>query len=108
MICVQCEDIYYAVYDYAWYSLKPKEAKSLMLIMIRADKPLYITAGKIFPMTLSMFCSVRQLIIVAQIFAWLRMFLVNTFPNYLILLSLHANLISADQDISRIHILIAC
>lgn len=50
MICVQCEDIYYAVYDYAWYSLKPKEAKRLMLIMIRADKPLYITAGKILPM----------------------------------------------------------
>ncbi|XP_011173575.3 odorant receptor 43a [Solenopsis invicta] len=53
----KCESIYHAVYDFAWYTLKPNEAKNLMLIMIRADKPLYITAGKMFPMTLSTFCS---------------------------------------------------
>ncbi|XP_019886507.1 odorant receptor 43a isoform X2 [Ooceraea biroi] len=63
-LIAKCEGIYYAVYDYAWYLLKPKEARSLMLIMIRADKPLYITAGRIFPMTLSMFCSVRLLVTV--------------------------------------------
>lgn len=56
---MQCEGIYHAVYNYAWYLLKPNEAKNLMLIMIRADRSLYITAGKMFPMTLSMFCSVR-------------------------------------------------
>ncbi|XP_018374359.1 PREDICTED: odorant receptor Or2-like [Trachymyrmex cornetzi] len=53
------EGIFYAVYNYAWYLRTPNETKNLMLIMIRAERPLYITAGRIFPMTLSMFCSVR-------------------------------------------------
>ncbi|KAL6268506.1 hypothetical protein P5V15_001638 [Pogonomyrmex californicus] len=57
ILIAKCEGIYHAVYNYEWYSLKPSEARNLMLIMIRADKSLYITAGKIFPMTLSMFCS---------------------------------------------------
>ncbi|KAF3054587.1 Odorant receptor 395 [Nylanderia fulva] len=60
MLIKKCDDIFYAVYDFAWYTLKPNEARSLMLIMIRAEKPLYITAGKIFPMTLSMFCSLLK------------------------------------------------
>ncbi|XP_029159453.1 odorant receptor 43a-like [Nylanderia fulva] len=60
MLIEKCDDIFYAVYDFAWYTLKPNEARSLMLIMIRAEKPLYITAGKIFPMTLSMFCSLLK------------------------------------------------
>ncbi|KYN43792.1 Odorant receptor 43a, partial [Trachymyrmex septentrionalis] len=55
------EGIFYAAYNYTWYLRTPNEAKNLMLIMIRAERPLYITAGKIFPMTLSMFCSVRCL-----------------------------------------------
>lgn len=57
---MKCEGIYYAIYDYKWYKLKPEEAKTLLLIMIRTNKPLYITAGKIFPMTLSMFCNVSN------------------------------------------------
>ncbi|KAL6268505.1 hypothetical protein P5V15_001637 [Pogonomyrmex californicus] len=55
----KAEGIFYAVYNYTWYLLTPNEARNLLLIMIRTEKPLYITAGKIFPMTLSMFCSVR-------------------------------------------------
>ncbi|XP_025264294.1 odorant receptor 43a-like [Camponotus floridanus] len=54
------EGVYYAAYNYTWYSLKPNEARNLLLIMIRSEKPLLITAGRIFPMTLSMFCSVRH------------------------------------------------
>ncbi|XP_071567160.1 odorant receptor 43a-like [Temnothorax nylanderi] len=57
ILIAKCEGIHHAVYDYAWYLLKPNDARNLMFIMIRADRPLYITAGKIFPMTLSMFCS---------------------------------------------------
>jgi len=64
MIFEQAEGVYHAAYEYAWYSLKPNQAKNLMLIMIRAEKPMYITAGRIFPMTLSMFCSVRHSIII--------------------------------------------
>ncbi|XP_029672538.1 odorant receptor Or2-like [Formica exsecta] len=58
ILVAQCEGVYHAAYDYEWYTLKPEQARSLILIMIRANKPLYITAGKIFPMTLSMFCNV--------------------------------------------------
>ncbi|KAL6442567.1 hypothetical protein ACFW04_002613 [Cataglyphis niger] len=57
ILVAQCEGVYYAAYDYEWYMLEPEKAKILILIMIRASKPLHITAGKIFPMTLSMFCN---------------------------------------------------
>lgn len=62
VICqhLQAEGVYYAAYNYTWYLLKPNEAKSLLLIMICSERPLFITAGKIFPMTLSMFCNVRH------------------------------------------------
>ncbi|XP_029672536.1 odorant receptor 49b-like [Formica exsecta] len=56
ILIAQCEGVYHAAYNYEWYTLEPKQAKDLILIMIRANKPLYITAGKMFPMTLSMFC----------------------------------------------------
>ncbi|XP_018399010.1 PREDICTED: odorant receptor Or2-like [Cyphomyrmex costatus] len=55
------EGIFYAVYNYKWYLRTPSETKHLMLIMIRAERPLYITAGRMFPMTLSMFCSFLHL-----------------------------------------------
>ncbi|XP_011879046.1 PREDICTED: odorant receptor 43a-like [Vollenhovia emeryi] len=51
------EEIFYAVYNYTWYLRTPNEAKNLMMLMTRAGKPLYITAGKIFPLTMSLFCS---------------------------------------------------
>ncbi|XP_070170259.1 odorant receptor 10-like isoform X3 [Polyergus mexicanus] len=61
ILVAQCEKIYHAAYDYEWYTLEPKQAKSLILIMIRTNKPLHITAGKMFPMTLSMFCDILHL-----------------------------------------------
>ncbi|XP_067209502.1 odorant receptor 10-like isoform X1 [Linepithema humile] len=57
ILIAKAEGVYYAAYNYEWYLLEPKEAKNLLMIMIRAEKPLYITAGRIFPMTLSLFCS---------------------------------------------------
>ncbi|XP_070170256.1 odorant receptor 43a-like isoform X1 [Polyergus mexicanus] len=56
ILIAQCEGVYHAAYDHKWYTLEPKQAKSLIMIMIRTNKPLHISAGKIFPMTLSMFC----------------------------------------------------
>ncbi|XP_011173574.2 odorant receptor 43a [Solenopsis invicta] len=53
----KAEEVYNAVYNYTWYMRPPKEARDLMMMMIRAEKPLYITAGRMFPMTLSTFCS---------------------------------------------------
>ncbi|XP_025989887.2 odorant receptor 43a [Solenopsis invicta] len=57
ILVAQCEGLYRAAYNYEWYKLNPEEARSLIIIMIRANKTLHITAGKMFPMTLSMFCN---------------------------------------------------
>ncbi|KAF3054588.1 Odorant receptor 134 [Nylanderia fulva] len=57
ILIAKAEGVYYAAYSYTWYLLKPNEAKNMLMIMIRSEKPLLITAGRIFPMTLSMFCS---------------------------------------------------
>ncbi|XP_011143385.2 odorant receptor 43a-like isoform X1 [Harpegnathos saltator] len=60
ILIAKCDGVYYATYGLAWYTLKPNQARDMMLMMIRAEKPLYITAGRIFPMTMSLFCSVRH------------------------------------------------
>ncbi|XP_020288341.1 odorant receptor Or2-like [Pseudomyrmex gracilis] len=57
ILVAQCESIYRAVYNCEWYTLEPEEARTLILLMIRTNKPLYITAGKMFPMTMSTFCN---------------------------------------------------
>ncbi|XP_072757062.1 odorant receptor 10-like [Anoplolepis gracilipes] len=57
ILIAKAEGVYHAVYNYTWYLLKPNEARNLLMIMIRSEKPVLITAGKIFPMTLSMFCN---------------------------------------------------
>ncbi|XP_019889618.2 odorant receptor 43a [Ooceraea biroi] len=59
-LMTQCNGIYYAVYDYEWYSLDPKEAKDLILFMIKIRDPIYFTAGKIFPVTMAMFCNLLK------------------------------------------------
>ncbi|XP_011695958.1 PREDICTED: uncharacterized protein LOC105454781 [Wasmannia auropunctata] len=59
ILIAKAEGIFYAAYNYTWYLRTPTEARNLMLLMIRAEKPLHITAGRMFPMTLSLFCSVR-------------------------------------------------
>ncbi|XP_025074331.1 odorant receptor 43a-like [Pogonomyrmex barbatus] len=56
VINFQCNEIYYAAYSNEWYSLDPKIAKDLLPLLIRGTKPVYLTAGKIFPMTMTTFC----------------------------------------------------
>ncbi|XP_051156137.1 uncharacterized protein LOC127278447, partial [Leptopilina boulardi] len=46
------------VYDIDWYNCNPKLIRSLMLIIIRSQKPLKLTAGKFFPMSLFTFKSI--------------------------------------------------
>ncbi|RLU20800.1 ObirOr5-U58 [Ooceraea biroi] len=60
ILLAQCEAIYDAAYEYNWYTLEPKETKNLLMIMIRANKPLYLTAGKLFPMTMATFCNLLK------------------------------------------------
>ncbi|XP_018376838.1 PREDICTED: uncharacterized protein LOC108770045 [Trachymyrmex cornetzi] len=60
ILVAQCEGVYQATYKYKWYNLEPKKAKNLMMIMIRANKSMYLTAGKLFPMTMSTFCNLLK------------------------------------------------
>ncbi|XP_026826840.1 putative odorant receptor 83c [Ooceraea biroi] len=53
----QCDKVYYAICDQEWYCLDPKHAKDLIFLMIRTRISSYITAGKIFPMTMATFCN---------------------------------------------------
>ncbi|KAH0954170.1 OrU18, partial [Eciton burchellii] len=57
MLVSQCNQIHYAVYSNKWYTMKSRNAQCLILLMIRSKEPIYITAGKIFPMTMSTFCN---------------------------------------------------
>ncbi|KOC68052.1 Putative odorant receptor 30a [Habropoda laboriosa] len=59
----QSEEVYVAAYECEWLNLKSNKAKSLILIMARAQRPLCLTAGKLFPMTMLTFCNVTQLYI---------------------------------------------
>ncbi|KAM0732881.1 hypothetical protein ACS0PU_001042 [Formica fusca] len=56
----QCEGIYEAVCECKWYTLEPKKARNISIIMISAHKPLYLTAGKLFPMTMSTLCNLLK------------------------------------------------
>ncbi|XP_026826830.1 uncharacterized protein LOC105275925 isoform X3 [Ooceraea biroi] len=53
----QCDKVYYAICDQEWYLLDPRNAKDLIFLMIRTRISSYITAGKIFPMTMATFCN---------------------------------------------------
>jgi len=59
-ICVvKCEAIYRTICDLEWYKLESKKGRNLILLMMRANEPFRITAGRLFPLTMTMFCSVR-------------------------------------------------
>ncbi|EZA56997.1 hypothetical protein X777_01603, partial [Ooceraea biroi] len=59
-LIAQCEGVYQAACEYHWYDLEPKQARNLILLMMRANKPLYVTVGKIFPLTMNAFCSLLK------------------------------------------------
>ncbi|KYN09028.1 hypothetical protein ALC57_18995 [Trachymyrmex cornetzi] len=56
---VKCEAIYRTLNDLEWYKLESKKARYLILLMTRASEPFRFTAGKIIPLTMTTFCSVR-------------------------------------------------
>ncbi|XP_077260554.1 odorant receptor 13a-like isoform X3 [Temnothorax americanus] len=53
----QCNEIYYAAFNNKWYTLNPKIAEDLLFLMTRGSKPIYLTVGKISPVTMATFCS---------------------------------------------------
>lgn len=56
---IKCEAICRAIHDLEWYKLESRKARNLILLMTRASEPFRITAGKIVPLTMTTFCSVR-------------------------------------------------
>lgn len=55
----KCDRIYHAVFNQEWYILEPSEARDLIPVIIKSRKSVYLTAGKVFPITMATFCSVR-------------------------------------------------
>lgn len=45
-------------YSNRWYNINPKITKDLLPILTRDAKPVFLTADKIFPMTMATSCSV--------------------------------------------------
>ncbi|XP_025989890.2 odorant receptor 67c-like [Solenopsis invicta] len=60
ILVAQCNKIYYAAYRNKWYTMNPKVTQSLLFLMIRGSKPVYLTAGKVFPVTMATFCSLLK------------------------------------------------
>ncbi|KAL6266488.1 hypothetical protein P5V15_003337 [Pogonomyrmex californicus] len=60
LITGQCEAIYRTLNDLEWYKLDSKNARCLILLIIRTSEPFRITAGKIIPLTMTTFCSLLK------------------------------------------------
>ncbi|XP_067206075.1 odorant receptor 43a-like isoform X2 [Linepithema humile] len=60
IVTMQCEEVYRAMCDLEWYKLEPRQARTLLLLLIRTNHPFRITAGKIFPLTMTTFCSLLK------------------------------------------------
>ncbi|XP_029168672.1 odorant receptor Or2-like [Nylanderia fulva] len=59
-LTAQCDQIHFAVYSNKWYNMDPKNARSLILLLIRTNKPLHLSAGKVFPLTMATFCDLLK------------------------------------------------
>ncbi|XP_039307804.1 odorant receptor 43a isoform X2 [Solenopsis invicta] len=60
ILVAKCNKIYYAAYSNKWYAMSLQVLRSLLFLMIRGSKPVYLTAGKIFPLTMTTFCSLLK------------------------------------------------
>ncbi|XP_076179023.1 odorant receptor Or2-like [Ptiloglossa arizonensis] len=56
----QSAGVFDAAYKCKWLNLQSKDARNLILIMARARKSLYLTAGSIYPMTMLTFCNILR------------------------------------------------
>ncbi|XP_011861198.1 PREDICTED: odorant receptor 43a-like [Vollenhovia emeryi] len=56
-LVAKCDAMYYGAYSNEWYSVDPKLARNLLFLFMRGAKPIYLTAGKMFPITMATFCN---------------------------------------------------
>ncbi|XP_018364797.1 PREDICTED: odorant receptor 4-like [Trachymyrmex cornetzi] len=54
------KEIGFATYNCAWYNLKSKDSRILLFIILRSQKQLTLTAGKIMDLTLETFTSIMK------------------------------------------------
>nr|AUF73020.1 odorant receptor [Anoplophora chinensis] len=57
-ITTASEDIMFALYEVDWFSASQRFKHSLILTMCRMQRPIYLSIGKFFPLTLSAMVSV--------------------------------------------------
>ncbi|XP_067205206.1 odorant receptor 9a-like [Linepithema humile] len=57
ILLLQCKRIHYAAYSHKWYNLEPQNSRNMILLMVRTNEPVYLTAGRLFPLTMSTFCN---------------------------------------------------
>ncbi|KAH0954328.1 OrU23, partial [Eciton burchellii] len=60
VLVIQCDGIYEAACQYEWYKLRPKQAKNFLNIMMETRRPLNLTAGKLFPITIATLCNLLK------------------------------------------------
>ncbi|XP_023310447.1 odorant receptor 2a-like [Anoplophora glabripennis] len=57
-ITTASEELMFALYDIDWFSASHRFKKSLLLTMSRMQRPIYLSIGKFFPLTLKATVSV--------------------------------------------------
>ncbi|KAF3054320.1 Odorant receptor 334 [Nylanderia fulva] len=60
LITEQCDAVYQTICDLEWYTLEARKARNLILLTLLAKQPFRLTAGKVFPLTVSTFCSLLK------------------------------------------------
>ncbi|XP_025989902.2 odorant receptor 43a isoform X2 [Solenopsis invicta] len=60
LLTEQCNAVYRAMCNLEWYKLESRNARNLILLMLRARHPVCITAGKIIPLTMATYSSVLK------------------------------------------------
>jgi hypothetical protein len=73
-------------YDLDWYRESIKFQKTLILILVRAQRPQYLTAGKFFNISLENYrkvCNVTNMIDVGLKFIFYSVFTDHTFSIYI-------------------------
>ncbi|XP_025073196.1 odorant receptor 4-like [Pogonomyrmex barbatus] len=54
------KEVGFAIYNCPWYNLKPKDSRILLFIILRSQRQLALTAGKIMDLTLQSFASIMN------------------------------------------------
>ncbi|XP_011156970.3 odorant receptor 43a isoform X2 [Solenopsis invicta] len=60
LLTEQSNAVYRAICNLEWYKLESKNARNIILLIVRTHHPICITAGRIIPLTMSTFCSVLK------------------------------------------------